>query len=59
MCIALTTFGCEKQEMDKQIQGNWRIMGISGSIVGFQSIRDFDAVSFNRSDKYSVYFNNS
>ncbi len=59
VCIALTALACEKQEMNKQIQGNWKITGISGSIAGFQSIRNFDAVRFDRSDRYSVYFNHT
>jgi hypothetical protein len=57
--IAFTGYGCEKQEMYNQLYGNWRIIGISGSISGGQSIRDFDAISFNHSDNYSVYFNDS
>lgn len=57
--FALIIYGCEKQEINDQLNGNWRIIGISGSIMGFQSIRDFDVVSFNHSGNYSVYFNDS
>ena len=57
--MILLILGCEKQEMYNQLHGNWRIYAVSGSIMGWQTIRDFDAVSFNNSNKYSVYFNDT
>ena len=55
--LAIFILGCEKQQLENQLHGNWKIFAISGTIVGGSSIRDFDLVSFNNSDKYSVYFN--
>jgi hypothetical protein len=60
LAFLIIATGCEKQEMYNQIQeiqGYWKIIGISGGITGGQSIQDFDVVSFDTSDKYSVYFN--
>jgi hypothetical protein len=55
--LAIFILGCEKQQMENQLHGNWKIYAVSGTIMGWSSIRDFDLVSFNNSDKYSVYFN--
>jgi len=52
LAFLIIVTGCEKQEMCNQIQeiqGNWKIIGISGGLTGGQSIRDFDIVSFNKS----------
>jgi hypothetical protein len=59
LILLLSTFilGCEKQEIESRLHGNWKIYAVSGTIMGWSSIRDFDIVSFNNSDKYSVYFN--
>jgi hypothetical protein len=61
LIILLTIFilGCEKQEMENRLHGNWKIYAVSGTIMGWSSIRDFDIVSFNNSDKYSVFFNDT
>jgi len=55
--LAIFILGCEKQQMENQLHGNWKIYAISGTIMGWSSIRDFDKVSFKNAGKYSVYFN--
>lgn len=57
--LALFILGCEKQEMEDQLNGNWKIRAISGSIVGGAPVRDFEKVSFSSSNKYSLYFNDT
>jgi hypothetical protein len=49
--------GCEKQELNNQLNGSWKILSVSGGITGSQSIRDFDELQFSRSGKYFVTFN--
>lgn len=57
--LALCIQGCEKQETYDELQGTWKIIGVSGSTMGFQSIRDFDKVIFNHSNNYLVSFNDT
>jgi hypothetical protein len=54
--LAIFILGCEKQQMENQLHGNWKIYAVSGTIMGWSSIRDFDIVSFNNSDDYSVFY---
>jgi hypothetical protein len=55
--IALTASACEKQEMFSQLNGEWKITGISGSIAGSQTVRNFDVISFSQSGSYTVFNN--
>ena len=57
--IALTASACEKQEMFSQLNGEWKITGISGSIAGSQTVNNFDVISFSQSGSYTVFFNDT
>jgi len=57
--IVLAASACEKQEVYNDLQGRWRITGISGSIAGSQQVRNFDIVYFKQSDLYTVFFDGS
>ena len=57
--LQLLIIGCEKQDIYDQLNGTWKIFSISGSIMGWQTIRDFDLLIFNSSNNYSVFFNNN
>jgi len=57
--LTTITIGCEKADVYHRLQGSWRIIGISGTYFGFESIRDFDKIYFNNSDKYYVSFDGS
>jgi hypothetical protein len=53
--IALAASACEKQEVYNDLQGRWKIVGISGTIAGSQQIRNFDIVYFKQSGFYTVF----
>jgi hypothetical protein len=57
--IVLAASACEKQEVYNDLQGRWRITGISGSIIGSQQVRNFDIVYFKQSGFYTVFFDGS
>jgi hypothetical protein len=57
--IVLAASACEKQEVYNDLQGRWRITGISGSIAGSQQVRNFDIVYFKQSNFYTVFFDGS
>lgn len=57
--IVLTASACEKQEVYNDLQGRWKIIGISGSIAGSQQIRNFDIVYFKQSGFYTVFCDGS
>ena len=53
--IVLAATACEKQEVYNDLQGRWKIIGISGTIAGSQQIRNFDIVYFKQSGFYTVF----
>jgi len=57
--IILAASSCEKQEVYNDLQGRWRITGISGSIAGSQQVRNFDIVYFKQSGFYTVFLDGS
>jgi hypothetical protein len=57
--ILLSASACEKQEVYNDLQGRWRISGISGSIAGSQQVRNFDILYFKQSGLYTVFFDGS
>lgn len=57
--IVLAVSACEKQEVYTDLQGRWRITGISGSIAGSQQVRNFDIVYFKQANFYTVFFDGS
>jgi hypothetical protein len=57
--IAFAVSACEKQDVYNDLQGRWRITGISGSIAGSQPVRNFDVLFFKQSGFYSVLLNGS
>ncbi len=57
--IFLAASACDKQEVYNDLQGRWRITGISGSIAGSQQVRDFDIVYFKEAGFYTVFFDGS
>jgi len=59
IAIVLAASACEKQEVYNDLQGRWRITGISGSIAGSQQVRNFDVLFFKQSGFYSVLLNGS
>ncbi len=54
--MVVLIFGCEKHDIYDQLRGAWEIKAVSGSIMGWSTIRDFDLITFDGSNKYSVYF---
>ena len=57
--FSLVNTGCEKHEICDQLAGYWEIKAVSGGIMGWSEIRDFDIVNFNSSNKYYVYYNDT
>lgn len=57
--IVLAASACDKQEVYNDLQGRWRITGISGSIAGSQQVRNFDIVYFKQSGFYTVFLDGS
>jgi hypothetical protein len=53
--IVLAASACEKQEVYNDLQGRWKIIGISGTIAGSQQIRNFDILYFKQSGFYTVF----
>ncbi len=54
--IVLASSACEDQEVYNDLQGRWKITGISGTIAGSQQVRNFDIVYFKQSNFYTVFF---
>ena len=48
---------CEKLEVYDQLNGSRSIEGISGSIMGWQDVKNFDKLTINQSGSYYVSFN--
>ena len=57
--ILLFNPGCSKNETEKQLYGNWEIIGISGGFYGFSTPRNFDTFILKASGNYSVLYKNS
>ena len=57
--IASIFYGCEKQDLHDQLNGTWKIIGIGGSFQGWQTVKDFDLVSFSESGTYTVFYENA
>ncbi len=57
--IVLAVSACEKQEVYNDLQGRWKITGISGTIAGSQQIRNFDILYFKQSGFYTVFCDGS
>lgn len=57
--IVFAASACEKQDVYNDLQGRWRITGISGSIAGSQQVRNFDILYFKQSGFYTVFHDGS